>query len=138
MFKKFGAVLAITVIFIGLAFSSVKPIFENYASDFEVYLNDASSLAQIEKVDKIEYYFQRGVKGESVQLSLNGFSLENLLEEFDAEIKFSEQTSDSEIYYAYSPKIRFKKQVKGQTVNLHVVLTKDRAILGSPLIFGSF
>ncbi len=138
MLKQLGVCLSLFLIALSLVFSSVQPIFANYAKEFEVYLGDSSSLAEICVVNKNGYALTRGIKGESVQLKTDEFSLERLMSDFDAELRFSEQTSDSKIYYAYSPKIKYKKTVKGTTINLHVVIAEERVVLGSPLIFGSF
>ncbi len=138
MLKKLGAIVSLFIICFSLSATSVQPVFKNYADSFEVYLESASSLAQIERVKKQDYYFLRGVKGESVCLESENFSLEKLLLDFDAQIKFTERTCDSEIFYAYSPQIKYLKTVGGEKVNLQIAVAKDRVVLGSPLIFGSF
>ncbi len=138
MLRKLGAVISLLIIFCCIAYTTLTPVFGGYADTFEVYLSSASSLAEIKSVSLKEYAFTRGIKGESVRLDAEGFELEKVLKGFNAELRFSENTSDSEIYYAYSPKIRNYKTVKGQKINLHIVIASERVVLGSPLIFGSF
>ncbi len=138
MLKKLGVVTALLIIFISIFTSNVNPVFKRYADNYEVYLGQASSLADIKVVEDKEYVWLRGVKGESVTLKAEQFDLDKLLKEFDASVIFTETTSDSQIIYAYSPKIKYQKKIKGQTINLHVAMAKERVVVGSPLIFGSF
>ncbi len=138
MLKKLGVIFSLIIILTGIAIFNAQPIFGKLSNNYQVYLEDASSLALIKRVTAREFYSLRGVKGESVELSLDSFDLENILKQFGAEIKFTEQTADSQIYYAYSPNIKYLKKVKGEKINLHIVIAQDRAVLGSPLIFGSF
>ncbi len=138
MLKKFGVILSGLILIFGIIAVNAQPIFSSYANDYEVYLHSDSSLAQIKRVNKTEYLFLQGVKGESVQIQANDFDLKNFLNDFNAKVQFTEGTNDSQIYYAYSPKLKNIKTVKGKKVNLQVVVAEERVVLGSPLIFGSF
>ncbi len=138
MLKKLGGVISLLIIVLAVMVINAQPVFKDYASEYEVYLNDASSLAEIRKVDKLEYYFLRGVKGESVTLSAKGFELESILSDFGARVVFTENLSNATVYYAYSPKIKSQKTVRGEKINLQVAISGERVVLGAPLIFGSF
>ncbi len=138
MFKKYVVTLSAFILLLGLTLSGIKPVLYGYADSLELYLNDTSSLAQIVKANDYEYALYKDVKGESVKLSADGFSLNELLSDFNATVRFIEQTPDCECYYAYSPKIKYKKTVKGQVINLQIAIAKEQVTIGSPLIFGSF
>ena len=138
MLKKLGAIFSLIIILLGATFLYAEPVFYKYSNSYDVYLGDNSSLAEIVEVDS-PYFFALGKKwGESVRLSPKDFSLENLLEDFSARLVFSESTSTHQIYYAFSPTIRYQKRVKGKKVNLQIAIAKNSVVLGSPLIFGSF
>ncbi len=138
MFRKLSGVLALVIVIMSIAVIGVQPVFADYSQSYEVYLGEGSSLAKIIQVDKPEYYRLANIKGESVRIDAEGFDLDNLLSDFDAEIKFSESVEGREIYYAYSPKIKDALNVRGQRINLQVAIAKEQVVLGSPLIFGSF
>ncbi len=138
MLKKVLIVIsAITVLFLASVFS-LAPLFSSYSKRYEAYLYNSSSLAKIVNVNKTEFIFLKGVKGESVRLSANNFDLSGLLLEFDAEIIFTERVENKTLYYAYSPRIKYKKVVRGQKINLQIATDSDNVTIGSPLIFGSF
>ncbi len=138
MLKRLGAIVCLITAVFGVWASFSQPVFREYADSYEVYLDDDSSLAQTKRVNKLQYFFLTDIKGESVTVNSEEFDLEDFFNDFDARLKFTESTPDSQIYYAYSPKVKRVKRVKGQNVNLHVVVCKERVVLGSPLIFGSF
>ena len=137
MFKKTAVILASCFLIIALYFYLNTPIFKDYANQFEVYIGDASSSAQITRVTKSEFYFLDGVGGESFKTDKDGFELDRFLSEFSAKIVFTERIAEGTSYYAYSPKIKYRKTVKGKTINLHVFIGKEVSV-GAPLILGSF
>ncbi|MBQ7236797.1 MAG: hypothetical protein IJX03_06570 [Clostridia bacterium] len=137
MLKKIMAVIFATVCLVSVNGANKAPIFKDYANQFEVYIGDASSSAQITRVTKSEFYFLDGVCGESFKTDKDGFELDRFLSEFSAKIVFTERIAEGTSYYAYSPKIKYRKTVKGKTINLHVFIGKEVSV-GAPLILGSF
>ncbi len=77
------------------------------------------------------------VRGESVSIAAET-SLEEVLSAFCAEVLFCEEAEGVTSYYCYSPTIKNGVAVKGVFVNLHVAISTERCVVGSPLIFGSF
>lgn len=138
MLKKiFVSFLVFLLIFLSVGFND-KPIFRNYSNEYEVYLNSASSTAQIKKVGISDFYFIKNLKGESAYINKNEFDLLSFLTEFNAEILFLETTEQGVSYYAFSPKIKYQTTLNNQCVNLHVHISEQVVKVGAPLIFGSF
>jgi hypothetical protein len=138
MLKKLGGVVCLIIMVCGIATIYAQPTFGKYSNTYQIYTGDDSSLAELVTVDTA-FYFTLGKKyGESVELNAKDFSLSGILKDFSAKVLFIEQTDSHTLYYASSPKIRYRKKVKGQTVNLQSAVSKDRVVLGAPLIFGSF
>ena len=136
MFKKCARV-SVTLIFIlslALAYhNNARPTFLSYASDYEVYFFDGSYLPP-QKISGNVLPF--GVKGEACEMEKT--ELEKLFLDFNASLLFSEEIDGGINYYAYSPKIKYRTKINGQTINLHVFLGKDKIKVGTPVIFGSY
>ena len=138
MFKKISLILVCVITLIGVTFSSRRPVFINYSTDFELYLNSSSSMAKIINVDYKNFYLYNNVYGESVVIDVESFKLKDFLKDFNACVVFTESIQDGVSYYAYSPKIKYQKVVNGKRVNLQIVQKQNMIKAGSPLIFGSF
>ncbi len=137
MCRKIAVILTAFIFVIGVWFS-VKPVFHAYSNEFQVCVDSPSSSGKIITVSKAEYPFTVGVKGESFQVEIKDFDLKKTLNDFSAKVLFIESIEDGVSYYAYSPKIRYKKQIKNQTVNMQIHFGKNLVTIGAPIIFGSF
>ena len=114
-----------------------KPLFSDYSSRFEVYFFDYSSLNGVKNVDKSEYVFCFNLRGESCVVE-NDYTVEQILQDFNAKVVKTEHHDNGTSIYAYSKKIKYKKKVFNKVVNLHIELSNGKITLGSPIIYGSF
>ena len=137
MFKRIGAILLAALCLLSVGGANKTPIFKDYATEFEVYIGEATSAAQIVSVTESDFRFVSSVCGESFKAEKEDFNLEKFLSEFSARIIFTEEIAEGVSYYAYSPKIKYRQTVKGQTVNLQVFIGKQVTV-GAPIICGSF
>ena len=138
MFKK-AVVVILSVVFIsGIFFVNNMPVFYKYADKYEVYLTDYSCSSATKNVLLLEYLFTFNVKGESCVIAKKEFEIQEFLSDFSATEIFSESTGEIVCVYAYSPKIKYSKNIGGKTVNLHFAIGKDQVKVGSPIIYGSF
>ena len=138
MLKKLCVFLLAVVLVFGVSFAYRKPLFSGKENKVEVYLNSPSSLAQIKSVSVLEYYNLTNIVGESVQIDAKNFQLNEFLDKYSATVKFTEKTLQGVSYYAYSPKIKYKKVVNETLVNLQIHISDKSVKVGSPIIFGSF
>lgn len=137
MFKKIVCFASAIIVLVGMWVNSSVPIFKKISDTYELYLGSASSLAEIVKVSDKVYPFTNDVKGESCVIDKN-IPVEEILQSFNAELKFVEITDDGKNYYAYSNDIKYVKVIDGKLINLHICVGKNQTKLGSPIIFGSF
>ncbi len=108
------------------------------------FLNSASSQGLM----KTELAFSElgKVTGEFVVLAVNKgdrYALSEeiarfMAEKFDAKILLQETTADVISYYCYTPRWQENIFVRGYVVNLHIAVSKDRVVVGTPIIFGGF
>ena len=138
MLKKIITTVLSVICCFFLCLSVAKPVFSDYADSFELYLHECSSNASIVFVSKSDYPFISDIKGESCKLLKSEFEIEKFLNEFSATVHFTEVIDEGTAYYAYSEKIRYSAEVKGQRINLHIFIAKESVTVGSPLIYGSF
>lgn len=87
------------------------------------------------------------VRGESVCFSLenqaqteaDGLEIARALAaEFGAEILKTESCGNLFSYYAYTPRWADGVFVDGQKINLHVAVSGERCVVGTPIIFDGF
>lgn len=140
MSKKLAVILMAIIICFTLFKPNKNPIFCDYASNFEIYLNSASSNANIVQVDLDEYNSFSKIKGESFKTEKEDFCVFEFFREMKAVILFTETVEEGVSYYGYSRSINYMDTLKGQTVNLHVFIsnTNNQVTIGSPIIYGSF
>lgn len=136
MFKRYFMVFLSVAFVLSFYFATNKPLFSDYADEYELYLKENSSLAKIVTANRISFPFYFTVKGEACVTESADVS--RLLADFNAEKVFTEETEDALIVYAYSEKIPYLKNVKSKKVNLQIVQRKGVIKVGSPLIYGSF
>ena len=134
--KLLVIIISITYLF-SLKAVNVQPLFSSYADNFEIYLG-ASSSGSIIMADKISYSMFNGIKGESASINKLNFDLQEFLSDFGAEVILVENIDDGISFYARTDKIKNVKEVKGKKINLHIFVGKERVVVGSPIIYGSF
>ena len=76
------------------------------------------------------------VKGESVQYA--GNRLDELKTKYRAKLLFTEEACGIINYYFYSPVLKSGVLLNGQPVNLHIAVSAEKTVAGTPLIFGGF
>jgi len=138
MFKRlffFGICLTFICFF---TLSNNAPIFLKFSDNFEVYTVNYSSSSEIINVNALTYRFIFSKKGESASIERDKFNLSDFLSSMNAKIIFTEQVEDRNIYYAYSPSIKYLKVIGDKKINLQICVKTDSVKVGSPLIFGSF
>ena len=136
MFKRLCVIIVAVMLIISGYFINSRPVFVEYSNNFEVYLNSASSSAQIANT-KFGFFSVKNIRGESFKIDIEDFNIEDFLNDYSARIVFVEEIEQGVSYYAYSPKIKYRSKLFGQTINLHIFIGKQVTI-GAPLIFGSF
>jgi hypothetical protein len=87
--------------------------------------------------DRLGYIAYNGVTGESCVVSAE-YSAKEIMDRFNAELLFTERTETGVNYYCYSNKIKYKKTINGEIINLQISVTDTQTKIGAPLIFGSF
>ena len=137
MFKRIFVFLMACICLLTTFFVNKTPIFSAYSDNFEVYLYSSSSTAQILNVSKSEFYLLSNVKGQAFNAKKEDFDVAEFLMDFDANTVLVEEISEGKIYYAYSPKIKYKKELADKAVNLQIFVG-DTVKVGSPANFGSF
>ena len=107
----------------------------------EFYLLSSSSSAKTillpENKAKSFIYLKRDLKGESVEFSKIE-DAKRLIVNLRAKKILVEKTNDIYCEYFYSPYIPYSVWIKGNRINLHISYGKDKTVVGSPIIFGSF
>lgn len=96
------------------------------------FLDSSSSVCRFSS-EKRQFF----KKGESYQLEKKE-DLHNILSFYNAKLELVEEIEDGTNYYAYSKDLRYCKEIKGKIINLHIFIGKNKTIIGTPLIFGSF
>ncbi len=138
MFKKICLFISCVLVLSSIYHINKTPIFKDYATKYEVYLNSPDSTANFIMVDQPNFCFLSGVKGESFKTEKNTFDLESFLKDFSANLVFLEEIEQGVSYYAFSNKIKYRTTLHNKTVNLHVFINDTMVTIGSPLISGSF
>lgn len=133
MFKK---IIYLTLAFFMIIFlwtvNSVSTQLKG-ANNFEVFLYKNSSECKIERKNTFNFL----KKGESYYLE-NSLNLNEILNYYDAELIETEETEYGTNYYAYSKNLKYIKKVKGKKINLHIFIGKNKTVIGTPFIFGSY
>ncbi len=140
LFKKISAFLlaaSFVFIFAALYAFSAKPVLCDFGSVtlYEYY----GSFSGGENYSG-GLVIKRRIKGESCDIS--GVSYQEILESFSATHVLTEETPFGVSFYAFSPKIPYRAEINGKTVNLHYFKRADEetgaAKLGTPIIFGGY
>lgn len=67
-----------------------------------------------------------------------GFDAEEFFSRLNAKVVLRESSGKTESVYAYSDKLKYFVKIGDKKVNLHVCVSGDKVVVGSPMIFGSF
>ena len=140
--RFFALALATVCAFIVLigarALNSCK--FSAFEGERTFYLHSASSqgwqtkMLRVWELDK--------VRGESVRFDREGREAKSLINEaikrYGASVVFFENAGGVVSVYAYTDKWDNALCVNGVLVNLHIAVSKEECVLGSPIIFGGF
>ena len=114
-----------------------QPVFEKYASSYEISELYSNSNARLKFAEKKEYVLSFLRTGESVTIYEN-FSAQELLATLGAKEIFTEQTEFGVSVYAYSKQLPYRKIINGEIVNVQIFIGDGKVVVGSPIIFGSF
>ena len=138
MFKKITTVIIATACLCAVWFVNNRPLFSSMATRFEVYATSNGSDGVIYDVCKDEYPLITLKYGEACVLPLEEGLEERLLSTFNAKVVFCENTQFGKSIYAFSPDVKYSKQIKGLKVNLQIFIGESNVKIGSPLIYGSY
>ena len=136
MFKKILSAFSVSVLFSLLIFYYSAPVFKDYSDKFTIYPS-SSSTGKFETVNEENFpLIKKG--GESFEIKNGEITVEEILVKYNAELIFTESIEEGISYYAYSSDIPYVKTINGKKINLHIFIGKEKTVVGSPLIFGSF
>lgn len=113
-----------------------KSYISSLGTPYETYVGNYSSTAKIIATDNLKIKFLYLKTGESV-LVLD-LSKEEILQDLNAKVVFTETTIEGVNIYAYSDKLKNKIQLNGETVNVQIFYNDTKTVIGTPIIFGSF
>lgn len=101
------------------------------------YFYNASSLADSVKSDEFlpAAYLLR--TGESVFID-KYVDYSKIFLKYDAELCFTEELEEGVSYYGFSKELKYKKQINGKIINLHVFVGKNYTVVGTPIIYGGY
>ena len=130
-------IFSIILVFSLIVFNNT-PLFNEYSCEYEVFIKSGSNINSVKKVSKSKYIWCFGIKGESCVIEKQDFCLSDFFNDLNADELFSEKVGEIVVYYAFSPQIKYREKVQGETVNLQVAVSENYVKVGSPLIYGSF
>lgn len=134
----FGTLFVLAAVACGLFLFVLlrAPAFEQGES-YTFYLGaNSSALAVSSDFPACDKLFLGEVKGESVQYS--GNRLNELTAKYCAKLLFTEESCGVMNYYFYSTVLGGSVLLNGQPVNLHIAVSAEKTVAGTPLIFGGF
>ena len=111
------------------------PVFEKGES-YTFYLGADSSSLFISSTSPARDRLFLSVRGESVQYA--GNQLEKLQQKYRAKLLFCEDVCGISNYYFSSPLLGGGVLLNGYTVNLHIAVSAEKTVAGTPIIFGGF
>ena len=111
------------------------PVFTK-GEGYELYFGTSSSAQCVRTEHPALLKLQYSIKGESVRYAGNKY--EEIKEQFDATLLFTECVNGVTNYYMYSPRLGDTVSIGGYAVNLHVAVSGEQTAAGTPLIFGGF
>ena len=111
---------------------------DKYSGRYEVYLSSNSSSARIVAISKKETCRYVSKRGEAIFISNSNLKVEEIFDSLSAKLNFIEEMENGVSYYGYSDKIKYKKYIRGKTINVHVYKSDGGIKIGLPIIYGSF
>ena len=106
------------------------------SDNYLLFCNGNSSTCKIVNVKEnglYKYFIRTGESFFTDKLNVNEF-----LSKYQAKTVFTEKVENGENIYAYSDKIKYVKIIGGEKINLHIFVSENYFVVGSPIIFGSF
>jgi len=115
--------------------------FSSFQGRREFYLYSASSQAIVKT--QLSISDLNKIKGESVSFLLaetesEDVVVDRVLKKYGASVRFIEENAGVVSYYCYTDKFQNFIMLNGVEINLQIAIDGDRAVLGTPLIFGGF
>lgn len=111
------------------------PVFDR-GNAYELYYT-ANSSAQSEVAScPLTVKLAHKTAGESARY--DGDRYEELFARYRATLVFCESAAGVENYYCYSPLLGDPVDLGGRLVNLHIAVSADQTVAGTPLIFGGY
>ena len=140
MFKKTVLGLCCLLILSLMDISGQKLIFGG--GDYYIfYSGNESSEAQMVTAQGFEALEVKAslqdIRGESAYF-LNADCSKEILKSYEASIVFSETVSGIKNIYAYTKKIKNCIMLNGKKINIHIAVSADKTVAGSPIIFGGY
>ncbi len=137
---KSWAAVALAVLIVGVGMLFKGSALSKIDGERTYYLHSASSWASCKsELDLLDLPF---VKGESVSVTVaDGVNFaQGIIQTYEAEVLFVEETADAVSYYCFSPNISNCISLNGRAVNLHIAVAVQResVVVGTPIIFGGF
>ena len=109
---------------------------EMFGTPYETYTVSNSSIAKIIPTEKFKLKSSYIKTGESVVVY--GYDIDDVLKDLNAEIKFTETTTNGVSIYAFSKKLKNKITINNEIVNVQIFYNESKTVVGTPIIFGSF
>lgn len=138
LYGLFGTLYLLTALFMTAFLFALlhAPAFEN-GKDYTFYLGANSSAQAVSSNNPaLDKLLLGNVKGESVRYEGNRYAL--LKEKYQAELLFTEEVCGIVNYYLYSSDFCGAVELNGCAVNLHIAVSGEETVIGTPLIFGGF
>ncbi len=136
-------ILPIVIVFLNLltvfclCLANSESQLKAFKGEYEIYLNDSSSNAQIISISRENVKFYPNKTGEAV--CIDGLlNVNKILRQLNARVILIEEINEGTCYYAFSPNVKYRKLLKGKTVNVQIFVGVDRVKIGTPIIYGSF
>ena len=82
------------------------------------------------------------MKGESVRFDRNGQDeyglVSEILAQYGATLTYTETLDGVTSYYAITPNLYGGVLINGNKINLHIAISENQCVVGTPVIFGGF
>jgi hypothetical protein len=85
-----------------------------------------------------EYNGGRYANKKNIEGQVRDEIAQKIAQEYGAYSLFKESVCGIDSYYFYSSELPFGIQLSGKRVNLHVAITDEYVVIGTPIIFGGF
>lgn len=140
-------VLSVIVAVLVICFSVLIYISENttklfaFAESVKVYQDNGSYYQKVKEADIVSYMFISGKTGESCEIE-KGYTLTEIMEILEFEMKIEERTEYGVSYYGYSKHNKYRKEIKGELINTQIYIgskeSGEAIKVGFPIIYGGY